>query len=158
VHESIIRILPPPPLYFPRYCNTIARPLSNARPPQTPFLYAIPYTKLVWAISCKGQGVMCDVEGLRWEAIRVLWSGVWVRMGFAGVASCRGAVLYLFYTEYYMLISCLVIVRMNYVIRYTVIRIRIVYVYVIHMYTYYSQRVILVCACDIYYTYNRLKL
>jgi len=55
VRESIILILPPPHLHSLRYCNTIARPLRNIRPPSTPNGYAIHHTILVMAISCKGQ-------------------------------------------------------------------------------------------------------
>ena len=44
----------PFPCACPHYCNTIARRLRNIRPP-TPLVYAIHHTKLVLAISCKGQ-------------------------------------------------------------------------------------------------------
>ena len=46
---------PPPHLQSLPYCNTIARPLLNIRPPPTPLLYAIHHTILVMAILCKGQ-------------------------------------------------------------------------------------------------------
>jgi len=57
--ESVILLLPPH-LQSLHYCNTIARLLRNIRPsPPTPRLYAIHYTIVVMAISCKGQCVPC---------------------------------------------------------------------------------------------------
>jgi len=57
VHESIIRVLPPPPYLAP----TIAKPLSSFSqytappPPPTPLLYVLHHTVMVLAISRKGQ-------------------------------------------------------------------------------------------------------
>jgi len=45
----------PPHLQSLPYCNTIARPLHNMRPPTDPPFYAIHHTILVMAVSCKGQ-------------------------------------------------------------------------------------------------------
>ena len=53
--ESIILLLPSSHLQSPPYCITIARPLRNIRPPPTLLLYAIHHTRLVMAISCKGE-------------------------------------------------------------------------------------------------------
>jgi len=51
----IILLLPPHQLQSLPYCNTIARPLRNIRPPlPAPPLYAIHHTILAMAISCKG--------------------------------------------------------------------------------------------------------
>jgi len=45
----------PPHLQSLPYCNNIARPFRNIRPPPTPRLYAIHHTVLAMAISFKGQ-------------------------------------------------------------------------------------------------------
>jgi len=46
----------PPHLQSLPYCNTIARPLRNTRPPPpTHYFYSVHHTVLVMAISCKGQ-------------------------------------------------------------------------------------------------------
>jgi len=56
VWESIILVLPPPHLQSLPYCNNIAGPLRNIRPPHRPPLYyAIHHTILVMAISCEEQ-------------------------------------------------------------------------------------------------------
>jgi len=58
--ESIILLLPSHPQSL-HYCNTIARLLSNIRPPPPTYrVYAIHHTILAMTISCKGQVVcMC---------------------------------------------------------------------------------------------------
>jgi len=54
--ESIIRLFPLPHLQSLPYCNAIARPLRNGRPPhRPPPFYVTHHTILVIAISCKGQ-------------------------------------------------------------------------------------------------------
>jgi len=54
-----------PPLFCPHCCKTIARPLSNARPPPTPLLYALHHTLLVMTISYKGQLLCASSQALR---------------------------------------------------------------------------------------------
>jgi len=48
-------LLPPPHLQSLPYCNTIARPLRNIRPPTNPLLHAIHHTISLMAILCNGQ-------------------------------------------------------------------------------------------------------
>jgi len=53
----MILSLPSPHLQRIRHCKTIVRLLRNIRPATgPPFSFYTPYTILVMAISCKGQG------------------------------------------------------------------------------------------------------
>jgi len=56
----------PPLLQSLPYCNTIARPMRNIRPPiDLPPFNAMHHTILVMAISCKGQVARCRVTTKR---------------------------------------------------------------------------------------------